>query len=84
MTTTTTTDALAGIIRTLDGLNTLSARDLGWAIAAKMPPFFYNGYGEAMAAFVERVDPDRPESRMGADRLAELIAAEFNLGEEDR
>jgi hypothetical protein len=78
--TTTAMDALAGIIRQVDGNNALSPTDLGWEIASKMPPFFLNGYGQALADFVERTNPDK---RMGAGRLAELIVAEFRLDEEN-
>jgi hypothetical protein len=79
MTTITMTDALAGIIRQIDGDNTLSPTDLGEAIAMKLPPFYQTLRGRDLIAFVERTNPDK---RLGASRLAELIVAEFDLDEE--
>jgi hypothetical protein len=73
------TDAMAGIIRQVDGNNTLSATELGRAITAKFPPFFGNQHGADLIALVERTNPDKA---MGAGRLAELIVAEFDLDKE--
>ena len=69
-------DALAGIIRQVDGNNQLSPTDLGKAIVAKMPPFIQNTHGLGMISFVERINPNKT---MSAGLLAELIVAEFGL-----
>ena len=73
---TTMADVLASILRVEDSDNRLSPKDLGLAIADKFPPSLINEHGNALAAFVERANPDK---HLGADRLAELIVAEFRL-----
>jgi hypothetical protein len=78
---TTLTNTLAGIIRNVDGDNSMRPRDLGYAIADKFPPFIINQHGNDIAAFVERTNPDK---QIGASALAELIVAEFDLDEENR
>ncbi len=78
--TTKTIDAMAGIIRQVDGDNLLSPTDLGEAVAMKLPPFYTTLRGRDLIAFVERTNPDK---RMGAGQLAELIVAEFRLDEEN-
>ncbi len=77
--TTRTADALAGIIRAVDGDNTLSAGDLGWEIATRVCPSRLDLYGTDFVKFVERTNPDKA---MGAGQLAELIVAEFDLDKE--
>jgi hypothetical protein len=77
---TQTVQALAGLIRQVDGDNTLSATDLGHELAGKFPPFFANQHGAALVAFVERTNPDKT---LGAGQLAELILAEFDLDKEN-
>jgi hypothetical protein len=71
-------DAMAGIIRQVDGDNTLPPTELGEAITAKLPPFFAAKHGYRLVAFIERTNPDKA---MGAGALAELIVAEFQLDE---
>jgi hypothetical protein len=56
---TTVTDSLAGIIRQVDGDNTLPAARLGREIAAKLPPFFQTQQGDGLVAFVERTNADK-------------------------
>lgn len=68
--------AMAGLIRQVDGDNTLSPTGLGEALAAKMPPHFQKTYGADLVAFVDGVNPHK---QMGAGALAELIVAEFRL-----
>ena len=75
----TVTDAMAGIIRQVDGDNTLTPTDLGEAIAMKLPPFYTTTRGRDLIAFVERSNPNK---RLVAGALAELIVAEFDLDKE--
>ncbi len=69
---------IAALIREVDGDNKLSPKDLGWAIAAPVTNGVEDLEPIEVARFVELTNPDK---RLGAGALAELIVAEFNLGD---
>ena len=79
---TTMTDALAQIIRKMDGNNDRSPQQVGQFAALFLARRDLIGLEQtpAVIAFVERTNPDK---RMGAGRLAELIVTEFRLDEEN-
>ena len=73
-------DDIAQQIRIVDGGNTMTARDLGIAIAPSVTTGLADLECDDVVAFVERTNPDKA---MGAGQLAELIVAEFDLDKED-
>ena len=74
-----TVNDIAAMIREVDGDNTLTARDLGYAVAGFLVlGKTYRPIADVVA-FVERANPDK---RLSAGSLAELLVAEFELDKE--
>lgn len=77
----TPTDKIAHHIRDVDGGNQLTARELGSRLASRLHGDGHFVSTADLVPFVERTNPDK---RLDADRLAELIVAEFQLDKVSR
>jgi len=74
-------DEIAQIIRVADGNNRAKPETLAMAIEDGLQDLdIYTVGWKPLAEFLQRSNPDK---QIGAGRLAELIVAEFRLGEED-
>ncbi len=76
----TTVNNIASLIRKVDGDNQMELPEFSATLTRRLVDWYGHDrlFGSEVVEFIERSNPDK---RMGAGQLAELIVAEFDLGE---